>query len=129
MSNYIELVRSFYEQDDNLFNSLHPDIVWHETEGFPYGGVYRGVREILDNVFAHIGEDWRDFRAHAETVLPVGQNQVLTTGRYSGISVATGKEMSASFAHLYTFRDDKVVEFRQFGDSLMFVKPMLADAA
>lgn len=128
MSTLVELVKSFYEDDSKLFGALAPDVVWHETEGFPYGGIYKGVDAIFKAVFSHLDEDWENFAAHAEKVMPAGENAVLSYGYYSGIARNTGKKMKAAFAHLYTFENGQVSEFRQFGDSLMFSDPLSEQA-
>ncbi len=116
----IALVRSFYEDEHNLFAGLAKDVIWEETEGMPYGGIYRGPQAILEGVFAHLGEDWEEFGADPEEVVAVGLDRVLSLGQYRGVSRRTGQSMSAAFAHLYTLHEGKVVRFRQFGDSHSF---------
>ena len=44
-------------------------------------------------------------------------NRVAAFGVYSGTYKATGKSMSASFAHLYEVRDGKIVSMVQYVDS------------
>lgn len=124
MSNLATKVRQFYEDDQMLFESLAETVEWHETEGLPYGGVYKGKEETMQGVFSHIMADWEDFSAKADQVLPVGRDKVLTTGRYDAVYKATGKHMNATFAHLYTFANGKVVKFQQFGDSAKFAEAM-----
>lgn len=115
-----ELVMSFYEDADNLFACLHPDVEWHESEGFPYGGIYRGLRELRDRALDHLEEEWDDFRATPHTILPSGDDQVITLGHYSGVFKKTGKPMKAAFAHVFTFDEGQVVRFQQYGDSALF---------
>jgi len=124
MATNAELVKSFYEDDKALFDALAPDIEWHETEGFPYGGVYRGVEALMEGVFSHVMSDWDNFSANPTTILPVGADQVLSLGRYSGVFKKTGKSTNAAFAHLYTLQGGKVVHFRQYGDSAVFCAAM-----
>ena len=120
MTGLTEVVREFYKDDNALFATLAQDVEWHETEGLSYGGVYLGIEALMKGVFSHSKGDWQNFSADAESIVAVGEDQVLSIGRYSGVFKKTGKRMNASFAHLYTFRGGKVVKFQQFGDSATF---------
>lgn len=120
MKSNVEIVKSFYTDDSALFDALAPDVEWHETEGLPYGGVYRGVEALMEGVFAHVMTDWEGFSATPDTVLAVGEDQVLSMGRYGGVFRSTGKATDAAFAHLYKLKNGKVVQFRQCADSAVF---------
>jgi ketosteroid isomerase-like protein len=37
------------------------DIEWHEAEGMPYGGLYRGGEAVVQNVFGPISQDVEGF--------------------------------------------------------------------
>jgi ketosteroid isomerase-like protein len=38
------------------------DIEWHEAEGMPYGGVYRGGEAVVQSVFGPISQDVEGLR-------------------------------------------------------------------
>ena len=61
----VELVRGVYDafdrgDVDGVFSAMKPDIEWNESEGMPYGGVYRGRDPIVENVFGPILADVKD---------------------------------------------------------------------
>jgi hypothetical protein len=52
-SPHIAVVRRLYDARGNpdiIHQVLAPDIRWEVVEGFPYGGVYVGLDEVLRNV-------------------------------------------------------------------------------
>jgi len=57
-----------------------------------------------------------DFVSEGDTVVALGD--------YSGTFKATGKSFTAPFAHVWTFRDGKVVSFQQHTDTAMHRAPM-----
>jgi ketosteroid isomerase-like protein len=99
------------------------NIEWTDAEGFPYGGTYHGPDAILKGIFMRLGEEWSSF-----TVVPSdfvdGGEKVVGLGTYSGTYKATGKSFQAPFAHLWQFRDGKVVRFQQFTDTVLVQKAL-----
>ena len=124
MNHALNLVKSFYESEDNLFTGLSDDIEWHESEGLPYGGIYRGKDALMQGVFSHIMSDWEDFAAAPYEFLQAGEDKIVSLGYYSGKFKKTGKTLKAKFAHVYTIEGGKVVKFEQFGDSHLFREAM-----
>ena len=112
-----ELYEAFARKDtERLRQLLHPDVEWIQCEGFPGGDRRRGVDEVLDKVFGGLRSEWNDFRAIAEEFLDSG-DKIVALGRYTGAHAASGKSMSAVFAHVYDVADGKVTRFRQFADT------------
>jgi len=89
---------------------------WVESAGFPYAGTYHGPDEVLNGVFARLGGEWEGFRADCDYVVGDGDRAV-GVGTYSGTYKATGRSMSARFAHSIDTRDGKIVHFEQVVDS------------
>lgn len=123
MSSNLELIRATYEgssEDNgrNLLAALAPDASWTEAEGFPYAGTYIGPEAIIAGVFERLGSEWIDYRADVDTYLADG-DQVAAFGVYSGTYKATGKAMTATFAHLYSIKDGKIATMQQIVDSHM----------
>ena len=117
------IIRATYEaspeqKGERLRAALAPDATWTEAAGFPYAGTYVGFEAIAAGVFQRLATEWIDYRAQAHTYLEDG-DQVAAFGVYSGTYRATGKAMTATFAHLYTLRDGKIVRMEQYVDSLL----------
>jgi ketosteroid isomerase-like protein len=96
-------------------SALIADTEWHEAEGMPYGGRYRGSREVFEQVFSRIAVDVEEFSAQPDELIPAGDDRVLALGRYSG--TAKNGKLDAAFAHLWTVKDGQVVKFVQYADT------------
>jgi ketosteroid isomerase-like protein len=122
MTDRVELIRGAYEAfgkgDIPTVASMLAETEWHEAQGMPYGGVYKGADEIFGNVLGPIAEDVEGFQVTPEEILPVGDDRVLSLGRYTGKG-ANGP-VDLRYAHLWTISGDKVVRFEQFADTKLF---------
>ncbi len=94
------------------------DIEWTDAEGFPYGGTYRGPDAILQGIFMRLGTEWDGYSAVPSDFVDGGE-KVVALGMYGGTYKATGKAFHAPFAHLWEFRNGKVVRFQQFTDTVL----------
>ncbi len=125
MSN-VELVRRSYEafaRDDldAVLADMHPEIEWHQAQGLPHGGFYRGLDEVRRNIFEPLDEQWWDeFAATPDEFLDAGA-EVVVLGRYRGVAKDTGKPLDVPFVHVWTIDGDKAVRFRQFVDTAGWV--------
>jgi ketosteroid isomerase-like protein len=104
------------------------DIEWHEAEGMPYGGVYRGGDAVLQNVFGPIATDVEDFAVTAEEFVGSGDT-VAAVVRYTGTGKVTGRTLDAPAVHLWDIRDGKITRFRQFIDTVRFAEVVPADVS
>jgi ketosteroid isomerase-like protein len=104
------------------------DIEWHEAEGMPYGGVYRGGDAVLQNVFGPIATDVEDFAVTAEEFVGSGET-VAAVVRYTGTGTVTGKTLDVAAVHLWDIRDGKITRFRQFIDTVRFAEVVPADVS
>jgi ketosteroid isomerase-like protein len=123
MASNKDIIRNTYEaspaeKGQRLQAALAPDASWTEAAGFPYAGTYVGFEAIAAGVFKRLATEWIDYRAEAHTYLEDG-DRVAAFGVYSGTYRATGKAMTATFAHLYTLKDGKIVSMEQVVDSAM----------
>lgn len=121
MASNKEIIRGTYEaspaeKGQRLQAALAPDASWTEAAGFPYAGTYIGFEAIATGVFKRLATEWIDYRAEAHTYLEDG-DKVAAFGMYAGTYRATGKAMTATFAHLYTLKDGKIVRMEQYVDS------------
>jgi ketosteroid isomerase-like protein len=117
----LEMIKSIYhggaeESKRNLQSLLSPNVEWTETAGFPYSGTYHGVQEVVKNVFANLAGDWIGFRADAENIYDAGET-IIATGFYRATYRKTGKPMEASFAHVWTLKNGRIVKYVQYADT------------
>jgi ketosteroid isomerase-like protein len=117
-----DVVRASYAAFDagDLDGALEPfaaDVEWHQAQGLPHGGVYRGIAAVREAVFDPIAREWwSSFTAEPETLLEAG-GEVVALGRYRGVARATGRALDVPFAHVWSFEDGRVVRFRQYVDT------------
>jgi uncharacterized protein len=123
MTGNLELIRATYEgtseeNGHNLLAALSPEVQWTEAEGFPYAGTYVGIEALMQGVFRRLATEWIGYRADAHTYLADG-DRVAAFGVYSGTYKATGKTMTAPFAHLYRIAGGKIVRMTQYVDTVL----------
>lgn len=101
--------------------ALDAQVEWWEAENFIYddGNPYTGPDAVLNGVFARIGAEWEDFAVSPNEVLDAGDT-IVGHGYYSGTYRKNGNQARAQFAHLFTFRDGKVIKFQQYTDTAQF---------
>ena len=110
-----KLYDAFAAGDGDALGKMLGDTHWVEASGGPYGGVYRGLGEVAENVFGPIGRDVENFSAVPDEILPVGDDRAIALGFYRG-QTATGP-LETRFAHLATVEDGRVTHFEQFTDT------------
>lgn len=102
---------------DAVVADMHPDIEWHQAEGLPHGGFYRGVDAVRRAIFDPLADEWWDeFSADPDELLDAG-DEVVVLGRYRGRAKGTGKPLDIPFVHIWSFRDGRAWRFRQFLDT------------
>jgi uncharacterized protein len=104
------------------------DIEWHEAEGMPYGGLYRGGDAVLQNVFGPIATDVEGFAATPEEFVGSGDT-VAVVVRYTGTGKVTGKTLDVPAVHVWDIHDGKLTRFRQFIDTVKFAEVVPADVS
>lgn len=109
---------------DAVLADMHPDIEWHQAQGLPHGGTYRGLDQVRRNIFDPLDRDWwEEFDVDTEELIDAG-DQCVVLGRYRGIAKGTGKRLDVPFVHVWTFRDGLAVRFRQFLDTAGWVEAL-----
>lgn len=125
MSN-LDIIKSTYEgktseeNGKNLERYLATDASWTEAKGFPYAGTYIGFANIQKNVFYRLATEWLDYKFTVEDYVASG-DKVVAYGTYSGTHMASKKPFTARVAHLWQLKDDKIIRFEQFVDSIPVV--------
>ena len=104
-----------------VMSTMHREIEWWEAENFIYAdkNPYRGPESVLMGVFGRLASQWEGFAATPEEVLDAG-DAVVACGHYTGKHRQTGREVRAQFAHVFRFKDGKVVKFQQYTDTAQF---------
>ena len=105
-----------------VMNTLHPEIEWWEAENFIYAdkNPYRGPHAVLMGVFGRLVSEWDGFAAKPDEVLDAGDDAVVACGHYTAKHKKTRREVRAQFAHVFKFKDGKVVRFQQYTDTAQF---------
>jgi uncharacterized protein len=124
----VEVVQRLYaalESGDRAIYHLllDPHFEWEFMDGFPHGGVRRGVDAIVEQTFEPLMSDFDDWHIDVEEILDA-DGAVIGVGRYRGVAHATGREVSAAFCHVFRLRDGVVVQVRQFTDTAQFVRAL-----
>ena len=107
-SSQIALIRKLYDAmgDVNAFKSLlADDVEWDIAEGFPNGGVYRGLDTTFSGFFPFLA-DFDELYAKGDEYFESG-DRVIVLGHYFGVT-KKGRRVQARFAHFWTLRDGKV---------------------
>jgi ketosteroid isomerase-like protein len=111
---------------DGVLDDMHPDIVWHQAQGLPHGGVYTGLDAVRTNIFDPLeGQWWDAFSAEPDEFLDAG-DEVVVLGRYRGVAKGTGKALDVPFVHVWTLSGGKAVRFRQFLDTAGWIEALSA---
>ena len=120
----IALIRKLYDAmgDVKTFKSLlADDVEWDIAEGFPNGGVYRGLDTTFNEFFPFLA-DFDEFYAKGDEYCESGDH-VTVLGRYFGVT-KKGRRVEARFAHFWTIRDGKVVRLQQTADTLLIARAL-----
>ena len=121
MKTNLEVIRNIYQGDpaqiaNHLQAALAPQFEWTEAAGFPYAGTFHSFEEVGQNVFARLATEWENYRAETESFFDAGDT-IIVTGYYKGTYRKSGGVMNARFAHIWTFKDGKIVKYIQNVDT------------
>ena len=120
----IALIRKLYAAmgDVKSFKSLlADDVEWDIAEGFPNGGVYRGLEKTVSDFFPFLA-DFDEFYAKGDEYFESGDH-VIVLGHYFGVS-KKGRRVQSRFAHFWTIRDGKVGRLQQTADTLLIAQAL-----
>jgi ketosteroid isomerase-like protein len=122
----VDIVRRSYNafargDMDAVMADMHPEIEWHQAQGLPHGGLYRGLEQVRANIFDPLDEEWWDeFTAVPDEFLEAG-DQVVVIGRYRATAKETGKQLDVPFVHIWSMSGDQAIRFRQYLDTAGWV--------
>lgn len=92
---------------------LHPKIEWEEGPGAPEGGIHQG-REAFENFLRTWLESFQDFRIEPEQIIE-DENRLIAVVHQSGTGRASGIQVEARIAHVWTVREGRAVRWQSFG--------------
>jgi ketosteroid isomerase-like protein len=84
-----------------------------------------GHRECSQAYSCDWERKWDSFKAIPDEVFDAGET-VVSCGHYTGKYLATETEVRAQFAHVFKFREGKIVRFQQYTDTAQFQKAVSA---
>lgn len=97
----VSIVRRLYDARGsiNVFRQIiSPNAIWDIATGFPHGGVYEGLKNILANFFGPLFTDFTEFVAVASEYFE-SDDHVIALGDYSGLA-KNGKRCTSRFVHI-----------------------------
>ena len=106
-----EFYRAYAEQDgEALMRMIAPDEVLHVSGRHGLSGAYRGVEEI----FGYIGKvgAWTGGLGGFEVDAVMTDEDGHAAAIVTGTAIHEGETFTRQLVHLFTFRDDQTVEFR-----------------
>jgi hypothetical protein len=134
MSDHIQTIKDLYAAFGRgdaaaILAQLSPDVSW-EVEGpteISFAGIRKGP-EAVKGFFQAISND------HADPKLEITEyfgsaDGVATFGRYKCTLKNTGKRVDSPVAHLFKFRDGKIVRFVDHINTAAFLEASRSSAA
>jgi len=123
MADNVGIIRGLYEAFGRgdvpaVLGVFDAQIQWNEAESFKYAdrNPYIGPMAVAEGVFQRIVSEADGFAVAPLNFIDGGEH-VVVEGRYGGTVKATGVPINAQFAHFWTLRGGKIVEFQQYTDT------------
>jgi len=120
MTTPTEIVRSFYDKlkigdAPGALGLMAPDIEWIAMWHYKVDG--RGPERVAEGLFKPLMAEWSSF-ALVSTEFIADGDTVVSLGDFTGVHGATGKQVQARYAHVWTVKDGTITRFRQYIDTL-----------
>jgi uncharacterized protein len=117
---YVDQLRRGYEALNRgdvsvVLELLDPEIEWYEPAPSPDAGSHRG-RDSFEQFFRGWIESFDGFRVEPEEVVERG-DQLIAVVRQSGRGRASGVEVEARLAHVWTVEAGKAVRWEAVADA------------
>jgi ketosteroid isomerase-like protein len=115
-----EIVRSFYDKlaagnAPGALGLMASDIEWTTMWHYKVDG--RGPERVAEGLFKPLMAEWSSFALVPIEFIAEGDT-VVSLGDFAGVHGATGKQVEARYAHVWTLKDGKIARFRQYIDTL-----------
>ena len=99
------------------------EVRWEIIPGFPHSAVFIGLEAVFNEFFAPLMEEFESWRTVPETFLDAGDD-VIALGHYHSRAKATGKDMTAGFAHVWSLADGKAARLRHYADTVQLARAL-----
>jgi ketosteroid isomerase-like protein len=113
----VEKLRAGYEsaagRREPDFDFLDPDVEWHTRADLPDSATYRG-HDGVAKLFSEWSALFDDLRFDPEEFIDAGDDVVIAVLRLSGRIRGSGEEVKMPETHVWTMRDGKGVECREY---------------
>lgn len=127
--NNVEIIKHAYNlfaegKVEEVLAHFDSDIVWDESEGFPYmegNGISVGPEEVVKDVFSKIPENYDEFNIDIDELFGCDDRVVMVV-HYTGVWKATGKPFKANATHVWRLKDGKATHFFQAVDTAAIIK-------
>ncbi len=121
-----KLVKDFYDSfrnKDQVYSSFcQDDIEWIAMDGMPNGGRYVGLKSVFEEYFPNMLSNFEEFHAEPTEFLCI-DDKVIVFGRYLG-QTKIGINFIVPFYHLYTIKDGKISQFKQYTNTQIICEAM-----
>ncbi|MCC2279820.1 nuclear transport factor 2 family protein [Streptomyces sp. ET3-23] len=97
---------------DPLASFFAPDVVLHQADALPYGGIWRG-HAGLQKFFVAMSRTWASFAMEEQEFLTTGETAVVLT-RIRARARASGRELAFPVLQTIRVEDGRISEVRPF---------------
>jgi ketosteroid isomerase-like protein len=117
----VEIVRRAYAAFNDgelgtVLEILDPDIEWNASDVFfDQPRTYRGRRAWQEEFLQDLMQIFEEYRGEPEEIRDAG-DQVVAVAQMGGTGRRSGAKAMARVAHVFTFRDGRLVRFSEFRD-------------
>lgn len=98
---------------------MAPDIEWITMRR--YKVECRGPERVAEGLFKPLLAEWSSFSL-VPTEFISEDDTVVSLGDFTGVHGKTGKQAAARYAHVWTVKNDKIIRFRQYVNTLAVAK-------
>lgn len=109
---FVERIYAGFARGELVDGAFAAEVVWHGRADLPDAQVARGI-EAVTEMIGRWSDSFEDFRAEVETYIDRGAAVVVpltVRGRIAG----TPNEVEMDETHVWTVRDGRVVEVREY---------------
>ena len=99
------------------------DVRWEITPGFPHSATFVGLEAVFNDFFTPLMQEFESWRTVPETFLDAGDH-VIALGQYHSRAKATGKDMTARFAHVWSLDNGKAARLRHYADTVQLARAL-----
>jgi ketosteroid isomerase-like protein len=111
---YVEFIKKFYDAFKNkdvktCLELCHDQIEWQTAEGMPNGGKFIGKKEVFENYFPKMLENFKEFHAVPEQFTDM-KDHVTVNGRSQGIVKKVSYDDGKTWISIPEVRNIRIVD-------------------